>query len=262
MKVQIFSDLHLDVGRVKPISVAKDVDIVIVPGDVCEGAIAAFQALRRIVQTHVPIVMVLGNHEFYRSFISEELEEAKARAGHFNITLLADSTAIINGVRFVGCTLWTDYRIFGDANQAAVMATCARGMNDHRLIGWQKRPWLRFRPQEAAFLHNRSRTFLRETLSNRFDGPSVVVSHHGAHWNSVHPAFREDPLTAAFVSDLSAEIETYRPSMWVHGHVHCSFDYRIGRDFTRVVCNAHGYGDENPNFDSNFIVDIDTGVHS
>ena len=111
------------------------------------------------------------------------------------------------GVRFVGCTLWTDYAIFGAANVARVMNACARGMNDHRLIGWQKQPWLRFRPQEAARLHHQSKSFLAETLATPFVGPTVVVTHHAPHWDSVLPRYQSDPVTGAFVSDLSTLIE-------------------------------------------------------
>jgi Icc-related predicted phosphoesterase len=245
------------VSPVKPIVIADDVDVVVAAGDICEGAIEAFQHVRRIVPMQIPVIMVFGNHEFYRGFINEEIKEGLAIAHHFNIELLVDTTTVIGGVRFAGCTLWTDYRIFGDANQAAVMEACARGMNDHRLIGWEKKPWLRFRPQEAALLHSRSRVFLEEVLSTDFAGPSVVVTHHAVHWNSVHPIYREDGLTGAFVSDLSSMIETRGPALWVHGHVHNSSRYRLCN--TLVVCNPHGYGKENPEFDGHLTIDIDGG---
>lgn len=257
MRCQIFSDLHLGTYPMKPIGIADDVRAVIVAGDVSEGAIEAFQGIRRIVPLRIPVIMVLGNHEFYRSFINEELKEALAIAHHFNIELLADTTKIVGGVRFVGSTLWTDYKIFGDVNQASVMGACAKGMNDHRLIGWRKQPWLRFRPQEAAYLHNRSRNFIQATLATKFDGPTVAVTHHAVHWNSVHPNFREDLLTGAYASDLSSVIETDGPELWVHGHLHNSSDYCIGT--TRVVCNPHGYGSENPEFDGCLTIDIQAG---
>ena len=91
--------------------------------------------------------------------------------------MLENDTIAVGGVRFVGATLWTDYRIFGEANQAAVMNACATGMNDYRLIGWQKQPWLQFRPQEAALLHHQSQTYLAES----FNGPSVLVTHGRCH---------------------------------------------------------------------------------
>jgi hypothetical protein len=59
---------------------------------------------------------------------------------------------VIGGVRFTGATRWTGYRIFGDANTAAVRRACATGSNDPRRLGRRKKPWERFRPQEAAQL--------------------------------------------------------------------------------------------------------------
>ena len=166
---------------------------------------------------------------------------------------MADETVTLNSVRFAGCTLWTDYCIFGESNQAAVMNICARGMNDHRLIGWQKQPWLRFRPQEAALLHHRSREFLSESLANS-DEPTVAIVHHGVHENSIHPRFRSDPLTGTFVSDGSGWIEKTQPNLVIHGHVHHSLDYHIGQ--TRIICNPHGYGGENLAFDGALVVEV------
>ena len=183
MKIQVFSDLHVDVFPIKPITIVPGVDLVIVAGDVCEGVLRAFEHLRRIISMDIPIVMVLGNHEFYRRFIPDELALALAHAGAFNLHVLNGTALELAGVRFVGATLWTDYRAFGEAKQAAAMNACAKGMNDHRLIGWQKKPWLRFRPQEAALLHHRATAAITETLAVPFAGPTVVVSHHAVHWD-------------------------------------------------------------------------------
>lgn len=254
MKIQIFSDLHLDVAAIKPITIADGVDVVIVAGDTCEGAIRAFEHLRRIVPLAIPIIMVMGNHEYYRRFVPDELALAQKQAATFNIHLLENDNTVIGGVRFAGATLWTDYAIFGITNIAGVMNACANGMNDHRLIGWRKQPWLRFRPQEAALLHHQSTAFLTELLATPFAGPTVVVTHHAPHWDSVLPRYRSDPVTGGFVSDLSTFIETYQPHVWIHGHVHNSSDYRIG--MTRVLANPHGYGNENSGFNGELVIDI------
>jgi Icc-related predicted phosphoesterase len=258
MKIQILSDLHVDVLPIKRFSIVEAVDAVIVAGDTCEGALRAFEHLRRIVPMHIPILMVMGNHEFYRRFIRSELALARSHAPTFNIHLLENETVVLGGaVRFVGATLWSDYSIFGEANRAAVMSVCAAGMNDHKKIGWQKQPWRRFRPQEAALLHFQSRDYLEAVLARRFDGPTVAISHHAVHMNSVPPEFKNNRLTAAYVSDLSMLIERYQPTLFVHGHVHHSSDYRVGK--TRIICNPHGYGFENPNFNGNLVVEIDEG---
>jgi Icc-related predicted phosphoesterase len=254
MKVQVFSDLHVDVLPIKKISVVEGVDLVIVAGDTCEGAVNAFDHLRRIVPMRIPILMVLGNHEYYHRFIPNELAVARSQGPAFNICVLENEAIVRSGVRFVGATLWTDYRCFGEARQGAAMSACAAGMNDHRRIGWRKEPWSRFRPQEAQLLHHRSRSYLESVLATTFDGPTAVITHHAVHWNSIVPKYRNDPVTAAFVSDMSAIIEAYQPALWVHGHVHNSCDYRVGN--TRIICNPHGYGAENPDFDGSLVVQI------
>jgi Icc-related predicted phosphoesterase len=254
MKFQLFSDLHTDVMPTKQIRIADGVDAVVVAGDTCEGALRAFEQLRRIVPTAIPILMVLGNHEFYRKFIPDELALARSQAHNFNIRVLENDSTVLGGVRFAGATLWTDYRIFGAANQARVMNACASGMNDHRRIGWRKQPWLRFRPQEAALLHHGSRTYLEGVLATPFSGPTVVITHHAVHWESVHPKFRSELLSAAYASDLSALIQAYQPALWVHGHIHHSIDCHLGK--TRIICNPHGYGTENPAFNGSLVVKV------
>ncbi|KQY97174.1 metallophosphoesterase [Pseudolabrys sp. Root1462] len=252
MRLQIFSDLHADVARPRPITVAPDVDAVIVAGDVCEGAKNGFARLRQIVPMQVPIIMVMGNHEYYRSHLASELASARQAAPLYGIHLLENDLVTLGGVRFIGCSLWTDYALFGDPQRAMLVA--AEGLNDHRRIKWSKEPWLRFRPQEALLLHKRSRAFIETTLAEPFEGATVVVTHHAPHPGSIHSRYKSDPLTAAYVSNLTAVIEAGRPAFWIHGHVHESFDYSVGT--TRVICNPHGYGGENQRFDPALVVEI------
>lgn len=114
MRLQIFSDLHVDVAPPHPIAVAAGVDAVIVAGDVCQGAEPAFAWLRRIVPLQIPIVMTLGNHEFYRRCWPEEVAIARAQAPLYGVHLLEDAVVALGGARFIGATLWTDYALFGE----------------------------------------------------------------------------------------------------------------------------------------------------
>jgi Icc-related predicted phosphoesterase len=259
MKLQVFSDLHVDVHPTKPISIVEGVDVVVVPGDTCEGSVKAFEHLRRIVPLEIPIVMTLGNHEYYRRFIPNELALAHAHAAAFNIHVLENAAVKIGGdkgIQFIGATLWTNYEAFGEAKKAAAMNACSSGMSDHRLIGWQKQPWRRFRPQEAAIMHHQSAMYIEQALADSVADHCVVVTHHAAHWNSVNPMYANDLLTAAFVSDMTALIEKHQPDLWIHGHVHNSSDYHVG--ITRVVCNPHGYGSENPGFNEALVLQVGT----
>lgn len=252
MKVQIFSDLHADVVRPRPIAVAPEVDAVVVAGDVCEGTENGFARLRQIVPMQVPIIMVMGNHEYYRRHLAGELASARRAAPLYGVHLLENDVVTLGGLRFIGCSLWTDYALFGDPQRAMLVA--AQGLNDHRRIKWSKEPWSRFRPQEAWRLHQQSRGFIETMLAAPFEGATVVVTHHAPHPGSIHSRYKSDLLTAAYVSDLTLVIEAGRPDLWVHGHVHESFDYRAGA--TRVICNPHGYGMENALFDAALVVEV------
>src|SRR5260370_35119966 len=100
---------------------------------------------------HIPIIMVMGNHEYYRRFISHELTLARSHAGTFNIRLLESNTVLLGaGIRFVGATLWTDYRAFGESNVAGAINASAAGMNDTRRIGCEKQARLGLRPAASG----------------------------------------------------------------------------------------------------------------
>lgn len=79
-------------------------------------------------------------------------------------------------------------------------------------------------------------------------GPSLL---------SVADRFATDPVSAAYASRL--DDLACQANLWIHGHMHDSFDYHIGQ--CRVVCNPCGYmtrggGVENARFDPNFICEI------
>ncbi len=254
MRLQIFSDLPTDVSAPPRIEVTHEVDAVIAAGDTYEGAESAFQALRQIVPMQIPIVATLGNHEFYGRDLREEIAHARAAAPLYGIHLLENDTVIFNGVRFVGASLWTDYALYGEGYVSLAMHAASDGLNDHRRITWTKQPWTRFRPQDALSLHHQSRAYIEGVLATPFAGPTVVVTHHAPHPRSVHPRFANSLLNAAFASDLTTTIEAGRPHLWVHGHVHGSFDYHVGD--TRVLSNPRGYGHENAAFNPGLVVEV------
>lgn len=62
------------------------------------------------------------------------------------------------------------------------------------------------------------------------------------------------PSTDADVVVLDGE----RVQLWIHGHTHDSFDYRLNG--TRVLCNPRGYArdgvNENALFDPQLVVEV------
>ena len=187
----------------------------------------------------------------------DESKRGQELANRLGIHLLQDAEFIIDGVRFLGSTLWTDYAL--DGNPAAAMRYAQRAMNDHRLI-FPRELGQPFTPEDALRYHKQSLLWLGDALRLPFDGKTVVVTHHLPH-PTVHPGYAGDLLNPAFCSDLSGLVEGSGAALWVHGHTHTSCDYVAGA--TRVVCNPRGYGPvrsggriENPEFDAELALEI------
>jgi Icc-related predicted phosphoesterase len=252
MRIWIFSDLHLEYADLRQPLAIPDADVCVVAGDLCRAPANGVHWLAKYIAHTVPCVYVAGNHEFYKGSIKEALEDGHAAAAQFpKVHFLENDTVTLNGIQFVGATLWTDYLIEGHRELA--MFHARERMNDYRQIAAQRNPWKRFLPQTAYRIHLDSKHFIASTLKSEAI-KTVVVTHHLPHRLSIPLRFTGDLLNAAYASDLSELIEQAQPALWVHGHTHDSCDYRIGN--TRVVCNPRGYDDENRSFEPSLIVEI------
>ncbi len=171
--------------------------------------------------------------------------------GHIHV--LNDDPVIIDEVRFLGSILWTDFALFGEADKFFAMQAARQGMTDFSIISNAGR---RFTPEDAIRLHTASRDWLAAMLAEPFDGKTVVVTHHAPSSQSVHPRYARDLLTPAFASNLEALMEGDRAALWVHGHMHESFDYKVYG--TRVVCNPRGYAPKalNPDFRPDWVLEV------
>jgi hypothetical protein len=156
-------------------------------------------------------------------------------------------------VRFLGSILWTDFGLFGEADKFFAMQQARQQMTDFTIIQDDGR---RFSPEDAIRLHTASRDWLAVMLAEPFDGKTVVVTHHAPSSQSVHPRYARNLLTPAFASNLENIMDGDRTALWIHGHMHESFDYEVYG--TRVICNPRGYAPNalNPDFRSDWIVEI------
>ncbi len=231
-----------------------------VAGDTCEGVERGFAWLRAAVPAPTPIITVAGNHEHYRHVLPDQIDRGRAGAADHGITFLEDDETVIGGVRFLGCTLWTDFALRGEVWQVPDMAAARDGMNDYRRITMSKKPWSRFLPRDALAMHVRSRAWLEQALAQRFEGPTVVVTHHAPSPRSLSGERRHRPssLDPCYASDLDAVVAESGAALWIHGHTHHCCDYRLGE--TRVVNNGHGYGDENAgSYDPALVIEVERG---
>jgi hypothetical protein len=142
-----------------------------------------------------------GNHEFYGGSIAGTRDALARFAAGTNVRLLDDGETVIDGVRFLGTTLWTDFLLFGDgAKRAGAMASGRQLLRDSSRIRNTDDSPSRFTPQDAAALFDVHSRWLEARLATRFDGPTVVITHHAPSPKSIHPRFADSPLNACFVA--------------------------------------------------------------
>lgn len=250
MRIHLVSDLHTEFAAFAAPEV--EADVTVVAGDAAPG-MASLDVVRTAAADR-PAIFVAGNHEFYRHAAPHLTRKLREAAAGTTTRVLENDAAVLGGVRFLGCTLWTDFDLFGDARRMEVAAAAGATMNDFRLI--RRSPeFRRFTPGDARQLHKGSLAWLRRALDEPFDGPTVVVTHHAPSLRSVRPEFRADPVTAAYASDLEHAMDGGRVALWLHGHTHHCVDYTVNG--TRVVANQRGYPEEAvPGFRPDFVVEV------
>jgi Icc-related predicted phosphoesterase len=254
MKIALLSDLHLSV---QPMPVpASDADVVVLAGDLQRPA-AAIEWAR---QFRRPTLFVAGNHEFYGSDLSSAVRALREHAAGSAVRVLEHEVWLHGGVRFLGCTLWSDYRLFDSPEQRALgLQQAGELVRDFSRIRVAPDFGELFTPALAQLQFDRAVDWLDAQFAAGHDGPTVVVTHFAPARGSIAPRFADSPLNACFVSDLQPSILRWQPALWLHGHVHHSCDYRIGN--TRVVANPRGYAPggvaENPAFDAAFSINLD-----
>jgi calcineurin-like phosphoesterase family protein len=248
MRLHILSDLHLEFEPFTPPAV--EADVVILAGDVGTGRNGLKWALKTFPDR--PVIYVLGNHEFYGQKLQKLIKELQELADGTNIRLLENEQCSIGEVVFLGATLWTDFGLNGNPVVSEVVAQT--GMNDYRRIRTLPR-YSRLRPADTRRLHMQSRRWLEAQALSLKGQKVVVVTHHAPSRESIPPAFDGDPCNPAFASDLSRFIVESEARLWIHGHIHFSCDYPLGK--TRVLANPRGYPTEpRTGFDPGLIVEV------
>ncbi|MCJ9691356.1 metallophosphoesterase [Rhizobium sp. PRIMUS64] len=254
MRIWIASDLHLEFEGAKTTLDPPDADVFVCAGDVLDrGIVPSLEWLAETVAPSMPVVFVAGNHEFYRTSLVESIRAAKEAAFRYpNVHFLENDAVVIDGVRFLGTTLWTDFRLLSE-DTTLVMDAAQRGLRDYEKIKFSKTPYKAFRPLHAYRKHQEARLFLSKALAEQHDGKTVVVSHHAPSVLSISDDEKGGDLSAAYASDLAGLILEHAPTLWVHGHVHHSCDYNVGS--SRVLCNPAGYPGEYDGFQPQLVVE-------
>ena len=242
MRINYFSDVHLEFGEQD--LPETDADIIVAAGD-----IGIFnQGLDWLLATGKPVVYVAGNHEFYGYEYQQVLAMLREKCAGTQIHFLEKDYFIFQGVRFLGCTLWTD--LFVEGVEKA--QTLGKTLNDFRKVSYAGQA---FEPAHFVDLYRESKAWLDAQLATPYPGQTIVVTHHApTEWSWIGSPNVLKKL--AYCNDLKPLFHEYEIAAWFHGHVHNLGDYRIAD--ARILSNTRGYLGRKtvPGFDINKVVDI------
>ncbi|MHB1249711.1 MAG: metallophosphoesterase [Polaromonas sp.] len=264
MKIQLLSDLHLESHphfKVQPLPGA---DLLVLAGDIgsyqngsllsslaiSDFGLARFSPLplaRGGAGWPTPVFFLPGNHEYDGLDFDDAHSRLRETCERLGMVWLERETVLLQGVRFVGCTLWTDFDApsterartqditLGEQLKAREKAFRAANFyltKNHAFRGGQ--PMLADAVREEGLA---SQAWLRQALAVPFDGPTVAVTHFAPSLQSADPRYGMTPGTAGFCNSLDELLPLAR--LWLHGHLHCPVDYV--EHGCRVVSNPLGY---------------------
>lgn len=239
MKIALFSDLHLEFGPWQPPDL--DADVVILAGDIHKGSLGLDWAAHAFWNNGCPpeIIYVAGNHEFYGASLGL-LDQLRAEARAFGIHFLEKDSVEIGDIRFLGCTLWSQFDLRGSGTEHASMRA-ALAINDFGLITTDSGELLT--PRAMRQMNLDTGEWLDAELAKPFDGKTVIVSHFAPHRGCISPQFQGSDLSPYFVTDMSSLMAKHRIDLWAYGHTHTNADF-VAENGCRVLSNQRGYPGE------------------
>lgn len=210
-------------------------DLVVLAGDIHNGLRGIVYAEQIAEYLDAPVVMVAGNHEYYHhdaARLLPAMREAAARTGRVHFLENTELAFELAGEKLLvlGCTLWTDFALHGNAASASLNA--GQLMNDYRFITNAGKT---LSPRDTLGFHHASREFLEDALRRADpDVKRLVVTHHAPTAQAL--GARQGAIAPAYASELVDAIE---PDLWIHGHTHFRHDSIFGK--TRLVSAPRGY---------------------
>ena len=267
MKLQLLSDLHIEVHPKLEIAPAPSADLLVLAGD-----IGSYQQGSRLLESDfgltrfsprhgwpVPVLYVPGNHEYDAADFDEVHVRLRELCDALDIGWLERETRVIDGVRFIGTTLWADFDALVEPADTMTEALKKRG-KAMRAANFYLEKAATIRHGEtflAEPLREQSlacQTWLRDALAQDFDGTTVAITHFAPTLASADPRYGLTPGTAGFCNNLDDLLP--RADLWLHGHLHCQFDYM--KDGCRVIANPLGYmaKGEQENFRPDLVIEV------
>ena len=260
MRIQLFSDLHLERYPAFQPDIAADTDVVVLAGDIGsyqsgsrletdDFGLGRFSPLRPGA-SKARVLFVPGNHEYDGLEFDQANARLRALCAELGIEWLDRETIVIGHVRFVGTTLWSDFDALASretdlTRQLQLRGKAFRAANYYLSKNTTLKNGAPMLAEDMRELSLDCQAWLRAALAAPFDGATVAVTHFAPSLQSADPRYGLAAGTAGFCNAMDALFPF--ADLWMHGHLHCMNDYTVtgsenGRPWScRVVANPLGY---------------------
>lgn len=264
MNIQLLSDLHLESHphfKAQPLPGA---DLLVLAGDIgsyqtgsllsslniSDFGLARFSPLpveRGGASWPTPVVFLPGNHEYDGLDFDGTYVRLRETCERLGLVWLERESVVLQGVRFVGSTLWADFDAIstekaraGDITLGEQLKMREKAFRAANFYLTKNHAFRKGQPMLADAVREeglKSQAWLRQALALPFDGPTVAVTHFAPSLLSADPRYGLTPGTAGFCNSLDELLPL--ATLWLHGHLHCPVDYV--RHGCRVLANPLGY---------------------
>lgn len=234
MKKGIYiSDIHLECSNIDQINV-EDADFLIIAGDLSAEYQLIDMFFQRKINKEIPIIYVLGNHEYEGKVIQKANQKIKEITKEYkNVHVLNNESVIINGVKFIGSTLWTKYETA--KNPKEYEKWLIHNVCDFNSIYYTKTDKTnKLTPQYMKEMYANSLNYIKQELEKPFDGKKIVVTHFPPY---EYPVENKNETSAYWENKISEDV-ICKADYWIHGHWHVSYEKNIGE--TKLLCNPRG----------------------
>jgi hypothetical protein len=248
MHIQIISDIHLEYRNGYYPFIPKRADNIALLGDIGKPFSKVYHRLiNDLSKRFSNVILVAGNHEFFSpkrrkltvSEIRAQIQEIAS--SYLNVHYLENKSIVIDGVRFLGCTLWTSIPF-------DMWQHVRKKINDYRMCYIDKyedtNTGVPLSPEHTTFWHDQSVSWLKEQLNipGYMTTPTVILTHHCPYKiGTGDPEFQGTPTQCCYATDLSTLF--CRPIItWAYGHTHYRNDQVVRG--VRLVSNPLGYPGE------------------
>ncbi|WP_019531427.1 metallophosphoesterase [Dasania marina] len=248
--ISLQSDIHNEFRRENYNYVNRGEKVAVFAGDIGVGeyAINYIKGLAELYpDTH--FIFVPGNHEYYNPNLAKDTLDKTFRSVAKtvdNLHFLNRDSVVIDGIKFLGCTLWSDFTTFGPELEKLALNTAKYFLNDFREI---TNNGFALTPKQMASWQKIDVNWLDTELAKPFFGKTVIVTHFPGVIECVHPHFEVDAVTTYFNNDLEWIVEKHKIDLWLYGHNHWSTSFTLKK--TRFYSNQPGYPREQTGHDEN-----------